>query len=143
MTATDAEIREMVVAAIGVLAAQNGGWVKRAELSSLQLADDTTFRAIDQLSGIYNPRELDATLSVISGPHRPYGDMQVADGVYPYDYRAGGPSGNNRKLVRAYELGVPIILLLALPEPGFYAPVMPCYVTDNDPQNHCVYLAVN
>lgn len=143
MNPTDAEIREMVMAAIGVLAAQNGGWVTRSELSSLQLADGTTFRAIDQSRGIRNPRGLDATLSVISSPRGPYRDEQIADGLYRYDYRAGGPGGDNRKLVLAYELGVPIILLLALPEPGFFAPVMPCYVTDNDPQNHCVYLAVD
>lgn len=140
MTQHDETVRSLVMQAIGGLATAHGGWVTRAELSALRLADGSTRRAIDQSRGIWNPRDLDATLSVLSSPAGPYADAQVADGLYRYSYREGGPGGDNRKLVRAYELQVPIVLLLWL-EPGKFAPVFPCYVTDNAPDEKAVYIA--
>lgn len=143
MTDHDETVRMLVMDAIGELAAANGGWVTRAELSALRLADGTTRRAIDQSRGIWNPRDLDATLSVLSSPSGPYADEHLADGLYRYSYRSGGPGGDNRKLIRAYELGVPIVLLLRLERPGFFAPVFPAFVTDNSPAEQAVFLSVD
>ena len=133
----------LVMDAISQLAMANGGWVTRAELTTLQLADGTTRRAIDRSRGIWNPRDLDATLTVLSSPVGPYNDTQVTSGLYRYSYRSGGPGGDNRKLIRAYELQVPVVLLLRLEQAGFFAPVFPCYITDNAPDEHAVYISVD
>ncbi|MFV0532038.1 MAG: HNH endonuclease [Cumulibacter sp.] len=144
MSEHDASVRNMVMDAIRELSITNGGWVTRADLTSLVLADGTTRRAIDQSRGIWNPRDLDATLSVLSSPTGPYADAQVATGLYRYSYRSGsGTGGDNRKLIRAYELQLPIVLLIRLDLPGHFAPVFPCYVTDNDPVEQVVYIAVD
>jgi putative restriction endonuclease len=48
---------------------------------------------------------------VISNPEGPYADAHVGESLFAYDYRAGSTDGDNRKLRRAYELQLPIILL--------------------------------
>lgn len=143
MSEHDSSVRMMVMNSIAQLATTNGGWVTRAELTNLKLADGTTRRAIDQSRGIWNPRDMDATLTVLSSPVGPYNDTRVTSGLYRYSYRSGGPGGDNRKLIRAYELQVPVVLLLRLEKAGFFAPVFPCYVTDNVPEENSVYISVD
>jgi putative restriction endonuclease len=91
---------------------------------------------IDQSRGIWNPRDLQATLSVLSTPSGPYDDAALDGSVFRYDYRAGSTDGDNRKLRRAHELGLPIILLRKVGADAFY-PLFPVYViADNVEQRH-------
>jgi len=66
---------------------------------------------IDTARGISNPHDMDATLSVVSSPTGPHADRQVEGGLFGYSYREGSINGDNAKLRRAFELGLPIILL--------------------------------
>ncbi len=100
------------------------GVVSRTELEQLQVGDQQ-WLVIDRNRGIRNPKELLATLSVISNPKGPYADTHVGDSLYAYDYRAGSADGDNRKMRRAFELGLPIILLRTI-RPGIFVPIIPC-----------------
>ncbi|SEP88204.1 putative restriction endonuclease [Mycobacterium sp. 88mf] len=102
------------------------GVVTRAELEALDVGG-VTRKIIDRNRGIWNPRDLSATLSVVSSPQGPYADSEVSDSLFSYDYRAGSTDGDNRKLRRAYELELPIILLRKI-EPAVFVPVFPVYV---------------
>lgn len=110
--------------------AKNGGVVNRSELSAFALGG-TSRRLIDQSRGIWNPRDLQATLSIVSSPDGPYADREVDGGLFRYDYRAGSTAGDNTKPRRAYELGLPIILLRKIAT-GVYVPIFPVYVVGDD-----------
>lgn len=99
-------------------------------------------RLIDRGRGIYNPRNLAATLSVVSSPDGPYDDTEIAGGLLRYDYRVGSLQGDNTKLRRAWELEMPIILLRKI-ETAVYVPVFPTYVIADDQVNRQVVLAVD
>lgn len=101
------------------------------EASHDLLPDGVRRRLIDTSKGIWNPRDLAATLSIVSSPDTRYNDEQVEGGFFRYDYRAGSVEGDNTKLRRASELGLPLILLLKMPAGG-YAPVLPVFVIDDD-----------
>lgn len=105
-------------------ATSEAGTVTREQLSSIDLGFETR-RLIDQSRGIWNPRDLQATLSVLSTPSGPYDDEALDGSVFRYDYRAGSTDGDNRKLRRAFELGMPIILLRKV-EAGAFLPSSLC-----------------
>lgn len=104
----------------------------REEISAFRVEGATPVRLIDQSRGIWNPREFEATLSILSSPDGPYGDAEIAPGVWVYHYRAGSSDGDNRKLRRAYELQVPLIMWRKITT-GVYVPVFPVFVTQDDP----------
>lgn len=85
---------------------------------------------IDAARGIWNPRDMEATLSVVSSPSGPYADREVEGGLFHYSYREGSINGDNAKLRRAYELGAPIILLRKVRD-SVYVPYAPVYVVDD------------
>jgi putative restriction endonuclease len=114
----------------------------RAELSALLLANGDTRRVIDTSKGIWNPRDLVATLSIVSSPTGPYDDRHVDGGLFHYDYRAGSTEGDNTKLRRAFELGLPVILLTKI-DNGVYVPVLPTYVVADDIKNRQFVLALD
>ena len=119
-----------------------GGVVTRAQLESFRY-DGEELKLIDQSRGIRNPRQLAATLTILSQPGGPYDDADTEDGLIRYAYRTGAPdSGDNRKLRRAAELGLPLILLRGI-RPGVFVPVLPVYVVNDDPVARCVELAVD
>ncbi len=116
-------------------AASEAGTVTREQLSALDLGFETR-RVIDQSRGIWNPRDLQATLSVLSTPSGPYDDAALDGSVFRYDYRAGSTDGDNRKLRRAFELDLPIILLRKVSDRAFL-PLFPVYViADNIDERH-------
>lgn len=117
------------------------GVVTRAELESLHVGDEMR-RVIDRNRGIWNPKGFLATLSVVSNPEGPYGDSQVGDTLFAYDYRAGSIDGDNRKMRRAFELGLPIILLRTI-RAGVFVPVFPVYVVADDMANRRFVLALD
>ena len=139
-SAVELHLRQLIFERLADLVAENGV-VSRAELEQLQVGDQQ-WRVIDRNRGIRNPKELLATLSVISNPKGPYADTHVGDSLYSYDYRAGSTAGDNRKMRRAFELGLPIILLRTI-RPGIFVPIFPVYVTADDADNRRFILALD
>ncbi len=122
--------------------AQAGGFLSRTELSKFDLGGGRTQRLMDTSKGIWNPRDLSATLSIVSSPDGPYDDRDVEGGLFRYDYRAGSIHGDNAKLRRAGELGLPLILLRKITN-GVYIPIFPVYVVADDPPNRQFVVAVD
>ncbi len=125
--------------ALAERAVRNGGVVTRTELGSFDIGEGQTRRLIDAGgAGIWNPRDLDGTLTIVSSPDGPYNDEEIEGGLLRYDYRAGSDAGQNTKLRRAMDLGLPLILLRKI-KPGVLVPVFPVYVTYDD-QSHRQFL---
>ncbi len=142
MSLLEEEFRQLVMAAVAERAAINGGVISRAELSALLLANGETHRVIDTGKGIWNPRGLVATLSIVSSSDGPYDDRQVEGGMFHYDYQSKSDLGDNSKLRRAFELGLPIILLRKIAT-GVFVPVFPTYVVADDRPNRRFIIAVD
>lgn len=122
--------------------AASGGVVTRAQLEAFSYAGEQ-LKLIDYSRGIRNPRQLGATLSILSQPKGPYDDVETEDGLLRYAYRDGDPNGgDNRKLRRAAELGVPLVLLQGI-APGVFVPTFPVYVVADDPVGRYVEIAVD
>ncbi|HEY6015237.1 MAG TPA: HNH endonuclease, partial [Gaiellaceae bacterium] len=72
-----------------------------------------------------------AVLSIQTSSKSPYDDEEV-EGGFLYAYRAGSPDQpDNRALRAAYTLEVPIVYFVAT-RPGWYKPLYPCFVVDDD-----------
>ena len=128
--ATAESLRDAIIVAVMDQAEKNGGFLTRADLTYMPLSSGEPRRVIDASRGIWNPRDMDATLSVVSSPTGPYADREVEGGLFHYSYRAGSVNGDNAKLRRAYELGVPIILLRKVRD-GIFVPHAPVFVVDD------------
>lgn len=133
-------LRERIMHALAEVTAENGS-VTRAQLTSLQV-DGQPRRIIDQSRGIWNPKDLEATLAVVSSPSGPYDDQDLGGALFGYDYRAGSIQGDNTKLRRAYELELPIILLRKI-DNGIYVPIFPVYVVKDDQPRRQFLLALD
>lgn len=133
-------LRNLIFDRLSEIVAERGV-VTRAELESVDIGG-TTRRVIDQSRGIWNPKDLLATLSVVSSPDGPYADTHMGDSLFSYDYRKGSTDGDNSKMRRAFELGLPIILLRKI-QPGVYVPVFPVYVVEDDTTNRKFLLALD
>ncbi len=138
--AAELDLRQRIFDALARVVADSGA-VTREQLSAFPV-DGRPRRLIDQSRGIWNPRELAATLSVVSSPDGPYADTELDGGLFRYDYRAGSTSGDNTKLRRAHDLELPIILLLKI-DSGVYAPVFPVYVAGDDVARRQFTLAID
>ena len=134
------QLRRLIFDRLSELVAENGV-VTRSQLESLKVGDETR-RLIDQSRGIWNPRDLLATLSVVSSPDGPYSDTHVGESLFAYDYRKGSTDGDNLKMRRAVELGLPIILLRKI-QTGLYVPVFPAYVIKDDIANRQFLIALD
>ena len=134
-------LRERIFERLRVRVQQSGGFLTREELSDFSMGDGTSRRLIDTSKGIWNPRDLVATLSIVSSPDGPYDDQQLSGGRFRYDYRAGSTDGDNTKLRRAGELGVPLIWLRKF-QVNKYIPVFPVYVVEDDPHRRQFLVAI-
>lgn len=134
------QLRRLIFERLAEIVAEHGV-VTRPELEALQVGNETR-RIIDRNRGIWNPRSMLATLSVISNPAGPYADTDVGDSLFAYDYRAGSTDGDNKKMRQAHELGLPIILLRTI-RPGVFVPVFPVYVVKDDIDNRRFVLALD
>jgi putative restriction endonuclease len=123
-------LRERIMDGLRDHLAASGGTITRAEMSPFLVDAGLSIRLVDASRGIWNPRQLDATLSIVSNPAGPYSDREE-NGLLRYSYRAGSTDGDNRKLRRAMDLGLPLILLRKI-ETGLYMPVFPVYVVADD-----------
>jgi putative restriction endonuclease len=139
-SAVELHLRELIFQSLADIVAEHGV-VTRPQLEALQVGGQTR-RIIDRNRGIWNPKDLLATLSVVSNPAGPYADTHVGDSLFGYDYRSGSTDGDNRKMRRALELGLPIILLRTI-RPGVFVPVFPVYVVADDSANLRFVLALD
>lgn len=111
MLLDELEVRRAAMAYLAELMSSSGGMVTRTQLEAFSYGGEQ-LKLIDQSRGIRNPRQLTATLSILSQPRGPYDDVETEDGLLRYAYRDGDPGGgDNRKLRRAAELGLPLLLL--------------------------------
>lgn len=133
-------LRQMIFDRLTEITADRGA-ITRSELESLEISNQVR-RVIDRNRGIWNPRDLSATLSVVSNPKGPYTDTHFGDSLLGYDYEAGSTDGANRKLRRAHELDLPIILLRTI-RAGVFVPVFPVYVVADDIANRRFILALD
>jgi putative restriction endonuclease len=124
-------LRQEIMAQLAERTRHNGGFVTRDELTSFPVAQGESRRLIDASKGIWSPRDLLATLSVVGSPDGPYDDREVQGGLFRYAYRAGSIGGDNTKLRRAHELELPIILLRKIAS-GVYVPIFPVFVVADD-----------
>jgi putative restriction endonuclease len=73
-----------------------------------------------------------AALAIQTSANSPYDDEILADG-FLYAYRAGSiDQPDNRALRAAHELQVPFVYFIGT-MPGWYKPVFPCYISEDDP----------
>jgi putative restriction endonuclease len=89
--------------------------------------------------GIYRARVQTgpAALSIQTSAKSPYDDEILADG-FLYAYRAGAiDQPDNRALRAAHELQVPLVYFIGT-RPGWYKPIFPCYVREDDPARRMV-----
>jgi len=127
----DLKLRERIMVRLAHVRDQGGGVVTREQLSNFDI-DGGQRRLIDQSRGIWNPRDLNVTLSIVSSPDGPYDDREVDEGYFVYSYRAGSTDGDNRKLRAAIELSLPLIMLRKL-KAGIFIPIFPVFVVEDDP----------
>jgi putative restriction endonuclease len=136
------DVRRSAMTYLAELAARSGGVVTRADLEAFTYGGEQ-LKLIDQSRGIRNPRQLTATLSILSQPKGPYDDVETEDGMLRYAYRDGDPNGgDNRKLRRAAELGLPLLLLQGI-APGVFVPTFPVYIVRDEPVGRYVEIAVD
>ncbi|MFX0575112.1 HNH endonuclease [Nocardia nepalensis] len=121
--------------------AEETGTLTRAELTEFEVEGEV-YRLVDRNKGIWNPKSMLATLSIMSKPGSQYDDAEVGDSLYAYAYREGNVNGDNTKLRRAYELALPIILLRWIRD-GVYVPICPVYVVADDMENQRFILALD
>ncbi|WP_432514269.1 HNH endonuclease [Kineococcus sp. SYSU DK001] len=125
------DLRARIMDRLAQVVSTNGGVVTRDELTAFQFGAGESRKLLDRNAGIWNPKDLAATLSIMSSSDGPYDDKDVDGGLFRYDYRTGSSRGQNTKLRRAMELGLPIILLRKI-ERGVFVPVFPVYVVQDD-----------
>jgi putative restriction endonuclease len=135
-------LRERIMHRLATRTAETGGFLTRAELSDFEHSPGQRRRLIDTSKGIWNPRDLNATLTIVSSPDGPYDDRDVEGGLFRYDYRAGSREGDNTKLRRAGELGLPLILLRKITS-GVFIPIFPVYVVSDEEDRRQFVIAVD
>lgn len=141
-TALELALRERIMHALAGETARSGGTLTYRQLDAFDVGDGEVRRLRDTSRGIWNPRDLAATLTVVSSPDGPYDDSALEDGLLRYDYRSGSDGGDNAKLRAAAELGLPLILLTKI-APGVYVPTFPVYVVADDRQRRQFVIALD
>jgi putative restriction endonuclease len=117
------------MAQVALMAEHNGGWIHRHALKNF-VFNGERLPLIDQGRGIRNPLTLSSTLSILMSNTGPYTDQLDDDGFLQYSYGPGEPdAGDNRKLRRALDTRMPIILFRKEVE-NVYTPIMPAYVIE-------------
>jgi putative restriction endonuclease len=110
----------------------SGGEVTREQLQQFTFGDER-IKLLDTGRGIRNPRQLSATLTVMTSLSSRYDDTPGPEGFLRYAIRDGDiGQGDNRKLQAAYELALPLIWFHAVRD-GVFVPVMPVYLVEELP----------
>ena len=140
--AEDFALRQRIFQRLAQLVEDSGGALTRSALEDFQVSPGEVRRLIDTSRGIWNPRDLNATLAIVSSPDGPYADREVHGGWFRYDYRAGSIDGDNRKLREAMTLQLPLILLRKIAT-GVFVPIFPVYVVEDDQSARQFVVAVD
>jgi putative restriction endonuclease len=120
---------------------EKNGCVTREELSNYAI-DGKPLRLVDQSRGIWNPKFLNSTLSIISDPDSHYKDHHRDDGLIEYAYQKGNIGGVNTKMRIAMENRDPLILLTKIAT-SVFVPTMPVYIVGDDPVENRFLIAVD
>ena len=131
----DDDVRSSCFASLAVLCAQFGEDVPYAG----GLDRGFSFRGrrvpfLNRQQGIFRAavQRGPAALSIQTSANSPYADHETPDGIV-YAYRGADPQHrDNRALRAALELQVPIVYFVAT-RVGWYKPVLPCFVVEDDP----------
>ncbi len=116
---------------VASMADSHNGTVTRDQLQQFMFRGEN-IKLLDTGRGIRNPRQLLATLTIMTSVKSPYDDNQGPEGLLRYAIRDGElGAGDNRKLRRAYELQVPMIWFRGVRD-GVFVPYMPVYLADED-----------
>lgn len=128
----DMRLRLAVFDHVGRLRRKGGGVVTADALNEGIVFEGQRIPIWNQQKGIFRPKVLQtpgAALSIQTSFDGPYDD-RIA-----YRYRGTDPDHpDNRAMVRAMELGRPLLYLVAV-APGVYDPIFPCYVVDALPEH--------
>lgn len=128
----DARFRIAALDYVRRRAEASGGVITRPELEAF-IFEGERVPLIDAGRGIRNPRQLEATISLLMDPASGYDDEMGSDGFLRYSIRTGDwGQGDNRKLHEAWLRAVPVILLHKIRD-GVFVPVLPAYVTGAEP----------
>jgi putative restriction endonuclease len=130
----DESLRSSCFASLDVLCATHGDDVPYAA----GLDQGFPFRGrrvpfLSRFKGIHRAavQEGPAALSINTSASSPYDDEEVPDG-FLYAYRSGSiDQPDNRALRAANTLGVPLAYFVAT-RPGWYKPLYPCYLVNDD-----------
>ncbi|MGV0795720.1 HNH endonuclease [Mycolicibacterium elephantis] len=141
VSALELHLRELIFERLTELVAEYGA-LKRAQFETLQIGNQTR-RIIDRSKGIWNPNDLQGTLSIVSSPDGGYSDTFVGESLLAYDYQRDSADGDNVKMRSALELGLPIILLRKIKKDGVYVPIFPAYVIADDTANEQFLIALD
>jgi putative restriction endonuclease len=97
---------------------------------------------LSRFKGIHRAaaQEGQAALSINTSASSPYDDEEIPDG-FLYAYRSGSiDQPDNRALRSAFTLQTPLVYFVAT-RPGWYKPLYPCYVINDDPGTRRVLVA--
>ncbi|MRH91054.1 restriction endonuclease [Nocardia sp. SYP-A9097] len=117
------------------------GVVTRQQLWDFTIGGET-HRLIDRNRGIRNPSYMLATLSILSDPKGKYADQELSDSLFAYAYREGSVDGDNKKLRRALELELPLLMLRKIAD-GIFVPIPRVYVVADDKKNRRFLIALD
>jgi putative restriction endonuclease len=109
---------------------------------SLYTWQGRSIRLVDPQGGIWNPKEFDTTLSILTTPNGPYDD-KAEDGLFVRYAYAKAERGTNTKLKRAFETQEPLIYFAPSTRPGRYVAHYPVYISGDDPVAREVTVALD
>jgi putative restriction endonuclease len=137
----DDRLRGAAIDYVLAIAEASGGMITRQELELFRFEGEQV-KLSDPARGIRNPKQLPATLTIMTNPKGPYPDHLEADGLFRYKTRTGDWAiGDNRKLHEAFERGVPIIWLQKLRD-AVFVPLAPVFLVGAEPNRHQYALAI-
>jgi putative restriction endonuclease len=112
----------------------------RTELEGYSYAG-TRIPLIDTGRGIRNPRDFDASLTILTSVRDPYKDATSRDGFVRYRYQSRS-GGDNLKLRRAYEERVPLVYFQGV-RPGVYVAFYPVFVIADDAEHKAFVVSLD
>jgi len=94
------------------------------------------------MRGIWNPRQLDHTLSITSTLSGPYADSWLSQETFEYSYQGqSGLAGDNTKLRLAMKDRIPMIYFQQI-SVGKYLPIYPVYVIGDNTEKRTFTVSV-
>jgi len=124
-------LREAAMTFVARLRAATDNRITRDELQQFRFRGENV-KLLDTGRGIRNPRQLAATLTIMTSPRSKYDDTPGPEGLLRYAIREGElGSGDNRKLRAAFELRLPLIWFNAV-APGVFNAHLPVFLVEEE-----------